>query len=69
MTEEQKSTEQLIDELERTKHPLSSSYVQEAFQTTPDKGGSSTVTLAVIIAAAVIACTAITIVILQNPPW
>lgn len=76
MTKEQKSPEQLIDEMEKAEHPISSSDVQDAFQTTSTvNGSSSTVTLSVIIAAAVvslgcvIACAAITIVFLQNPPW
>jgi len=76
MTEEQKSPEQLIEEMEQAEHPISSSDVQEAFVSTEtDKGGGNTVTLAVIIAAAVIlvgcvfACAAISIVFLQNPPW
>ena len=76
MTEEQKSPEQLIEEMEQAEHPISSSDVQEAFSSTEtDNGGGNTVTLAVIIAAAVVvvgcvfACAAISIVFLQNPPW
>jgi len=75
MTEEQKSPEQLIEEMEKAEHPVSSSDVQDAFQTTSTDNGSSSTPLAVIIAVAVvslgcvIAFAAIMIVFLQNPPW
>ena len=75
--EEQKSPEQLIEEMEQAQEPVSQTEVREAFiEETPSSGsGSSVVPIVAIVAGAVLAigcifaCAAIAITFLINAPW
>ena len=74
---EEKTPEQLIEEMEAAQEPISRDDVKDSFMDTPgaEKSNSNVVPIVAIIAGAVIviacmfACAAIAAVFLSNPPW